>query len=291
MTTPKISVVVPIYKVEECLAWCLDSLLAQDMPDWEGVLVNDGSPDGSRDIAAAYCEKDARFTLVDKENGGLGLLRGLGGGHGSHDHAADAGHVVLGMEQLQRDLGAVLVNGVGQGLKRGDLSVGCQLGRGACGHNGGDVADDDVAHAATGQALVKSQAALANGTVALLVAGGQRRKHNAVLELKGANRNGLEQLGCRCGHGHSSLVGAAAMMPRSCLEDMAWGHSGATEIGRQQVATGGWGGAARRFVSICNSYAVKLGLTVTDRDKPNPPARKSQSITTTRQNPSLVLQI
>ncbi len=70
MATPKISVVVPIYKVEECLAWCLDSLLAQDMPDWEGVLVNDGSPDGSRDIAAAYCEKDARFTLVDKENGG-----------------------------------------------------------------------------------------------------------------------------------------------------------------------------------------------------------------------------
>ena len=70
MATPKISVVVPIYKVEECLAWCLDSLLAQDMPDWEGVLVNDGSPDGSRDIAAAYCEKDARFTLVDKEQRG-----------------------------------------------------------------------------------------------------------------------------------------------------------------------------------------------------------------------------
>ena len=44
MATPKISVVVPIYNVEECLAWCLDSLLAQDMPDWEGVLVNDGSP-------------------------------------------------------------------------------------------------------------------------------------------------------------------------------------------------------------------------------------------------------
>ena len=66
MATPKISVVVPIYKVEECLAWCLDSLLAQDMSDWEGVLVNDGSPDGSRDIAAAYCEKDARFTLSSR---------------------------------------------------------------------------------------------------------------------------------------------------------------------------------------------------------------------------------
>ena len=52
MATPKISVVVPIYKVEECLAWCLDSLLAQDMPDWEGVLVNDGSPDGLRPLIA-----------------------------------------------------------------------------------------------------------------------------------------------------------------------------------------------------------------------------------------------
>lgn len=63
MATPKISVVVPIYKVEECLAWCLDSLLAQDMPDWEGVLVNDGSPDGSRDIAAAYCERIRALSL------------------------------------------------------------------------------------------------------------------------------------------------------------------------------------------------------------------------------------
>ena len=203
--------------------------------------------------------------------GGLGLLRGLGGGHGSHDHAADTGHVVLGVEQLQRDLGTVLVDGIGQRLKRGDLGVGCQLGRGACGHDGGNVADDDVAHAATGQALVKGQAALANGAVALLVAGGQRREHNAVFELKGANRNGLEQLGCRCGHGHSSLVGAAAMMPRSCLEDMAWGHSSTTEIGGQQAAAGGWDGTARRFVSICNSCAAKLGLTVTDREIPLDP--------------------
>ena len=162
--------------------------------------------------------------------GGLGLLRGLGGSHGSHDHAADTGHVVLGVEQLQRNLGPVFVDDVGQRLKRGDLGVGRQLGRGARGHDGSDVADDDVAHTATGQALVKSQAAFADGTVALLVAGGQRREHNAVLELKGANRNRLEQLGCRCGHGYSSLVGAAAMVPRSCLEDMAWGYSSTTEI-------------------------------------------------------------
>ena len=185
--------------------------------------------------------------------GGLGLLRGLGGGHGTHDHAADTGHVVLGVEQLQRNLGTVLVNGVGQRLKRGDLGVGRQLGRGACSHNGSNVADDDVAHAATGQALVKSQAAPANGAVTLLVASGQRRKHNAVFELKGANRNGLEQLGCRCGHGHSSLVGATAMVPRSYLEDMAWEYSSATEIGGQQVAAGGWDEPNSGFFSICNT--------------------------------------
>ena len=65
--------------------------------------------------------------------------------------------------------------------------------------------------------------------------------------------------------------------------------------GNRRISGGGrWmgqSGAARRFISICNSYAAKPGLTVTDRDKPNPPARKSQSITSTRQNPSLVLQI
>ena len=114
--------------------------------------------------------------------------------------------------------------------------------------------DDDVAHAATGQALVKSQAALANGTVALLVAGGQRREHNAVLELKVANRNGLEQLSGRCGHGHSSLVGAAAMLPRSCLEDMAWRYSGTKKIGEYQVAAGGWSG---RPVGLSQSVTVR----------------------------------
>ena len=203
--------------------------------------------------------------------GGLGLLRGLGGGHGAHDHAADAGHVVLGMEQLQGDLGAVLVDGVGQRLKRGDLGIGRQLGRGARGHNGSDVADDDVAHAATGQTLVKGQAALADGTVALLVAGGERREHNAVLELKGANRNGLEQLGCRCGHGHSSLIGAAAMMPRSCLKDMAWRYSGTTKIGEYQVAAGGWSG---RPVGLSQSVTARptfgLHLLQIETNQPGP---------------------
>ena len=81
------------------------------------------------------------------------------------------------------------------------------------------------------------------------------------------------------------------MVPRSCLEDMAWGHSGATEIGRQQVAAGGWGGAARRFVSICNSYSAKSVPRVTDLDKRGPAAGKSRSATSSRPNRVYALQI
>lgn len=78
MPTPRISVIVPIYKVEDCLAWCLDSLVAQDMTDFEAILVNDGSPDGSREIAERYALCDDRFKLVDKENGGLSSARNAG---------------------------------------------------------------------------------------------------------------------------------------------------------------------------------------------------------------------
>lgn len=118
MVTPKISVVVPIYKVEDCLAWCLDSLLAQDMPGWEGVLVNDGSPDGSRDIAAAYCEKDARFTLIDKPNGGLSSARNAG-------IAASSAPIVAFLDSDDRftpDACRVIVDAFGaRGLRRFDL--------------------------------------------------------------------------------------------------------------------------------------------------------------------------
>ena len=81
------------------------------------------------------------------------------------------------------------------------------------------------------------------------------------------------------------------MLPRSCLEDMAWEHSGATEIGRQQVAAGGWGGAARRFVSIRNSYSAKTVPRVTDSDKRSPAAEKSRSVTSIGQKRPHVLQI
>jgi CDP-glycerol glycerophosphotransferase len=74
----RVSVVVPIYNVEEYLAECLDSLIAQSFGDWEAVMVDDGSPDGSRAIAEDYAARDGRFRLVTQENAGLGAARNTG---------------------------------------------------------------------------------------------------------------------------------------------------------------------------------------------------------------------
>lgn len=61
---PEISVIVPAYNVAPYLAACLDSILAQTFCDFELILVDDGSTDGSREIAEAYKEKDERVRFV-----------------------------------------------------------------------------------------------------------------------------------------------------------------------------------------------------------------------------------
>ncbi|MFJ8928968.1 CDP-glycerol glycerophosphotransferase family protein [Streptomyces sp. NPDC102364] len=74
----RLSVIVPIYDVEQYLPACLDSLAGQSMKDLEVVMVDDGSPDGSAAIAAEYAARDGRFRLVRKENAGLGAARNTG---------------------------------------------------------------------------------------------------------------------------------------------------------------------------------------------------------------------
>lgn len=75
---PKISVIVPSYNVEKYLAEALDSVAAQTYPDWECIIVDDGSTDGTADVARSYCRKDSRFTLVSQENRGLSGARNAG---------------------------------------------------------------------------------------------------------------------------------------------------------------------------------------------------------------------
>jgi CDP-glycerol glycerophosphotransferase len=78
---PRISVVVPVYNVERYLAECLRSLRAQTVRDYEVVMVEDGSTDGSAAIAEEFAERDPRFRLVVQENGGLGHARNTGVRH------------------------------------------------------------------------------------------------------------------------------------------------------------------------------------------------------------------
>lgn len=77
-TTPKISVIVPVYKAENYLHRCVDSLLAQTFQDFEILLVDDGSPDCSGEICDEYARKDKRVRVFHKENGGVSSARNLG---------------------------------------------------------------------------------------------------------------------------------------------------------------------------------------------------------------------
>ena len=74
----KISVVVPVYNVEEYLARCVDSILAQTYEKLEIILVDDGSQDNSGAICDAYGAKDVRVKVIHKENGGLSSARNTG---------------------------------------------------------------------------------------------------------------------------------------------------------------------------------------------------------------------
>ena len=76
--TPVISVIIPVYNVEKFLAKCIDSLLYQTFPDFEIILVNDGSADSSGKICDEYAKKDERIIVIHKENAGVVAARNDG---------------------------------------------------------------------------------------------------------------------------------------------------------------------------------------------------------------------
>lgn len=77
-TTPLISVIVPCYNQAEYMDECLASVLAQTYQNWECIIVNDGSPDNTEEIALQWTAKDPRFKYLKKENGGLSFARNAG---------------------------------------------------------------------------------------------------------------------------------------------------------------------------------------------------------------------
>lgn len=76
--TIKVSVIVPVYNVENYLSKCLDSILNQTLKDMEIICINDGSKDSSKEILEAYQKEDDRIFIVNKANGGYGAACNIG---------------------------------------------------------------------------------------------------------------------------------------------------------------------------------------------------------------------
>ena len=73
--SPKLAVIVPVYKVEKYLPKCLDSIINQTYKNLQIICVDDGSPDKCGDILEEYAMKDSRIIVIHKENGGLSSAR------------------------------------------------------------------------------------------------------------------------------------------------------------------------------------------------------------------------
>lgn len=73
-----VSVIVPVYNTAQFLPHCIDSILSQNFSDFELLLIDDGSTDGSGQICDSYAEKDNRVRVFHKENGGVSSARNLG---------------------------------------------------------------------------------------------------------------------------------------------------------------------------------------------------------------------
>lgn len=74
----KITAILPIFNVEKYLDECLESIHNQSYQDWEAILVNDGSTDSSLDICNKWENKDSRFKVINKPNGGVNTARNKG---------------------------------------------------------------------------------------------------------------------------------------------------------------------------------------------------------------------
>ncbi len=78
MNTPNVSIIVPIYNVEQYLVQCIESILIQSLKNIEIILIDDGSKDSSSAICDDYAKKDHRIRVIHKQNGGYGKAVNLG---------------------------------------------------------------------------------------------------------------------------------------------------------------------------------------------------------------------
>ena len=75
MSSPMISIIVPVYNVEKYLSTCIESILKQTFADFELILVNDGSHDKSGILCDELAKRDNRIRVFHKSNGGVSSAR------------------------------------------------------------------------------------------------------------------------------------------------------------------------------------------------------------------------
>lgn len=78
MNSPLVTVIVPVYGVEDCLPDCVESILRQSYEHLQVLLIDDGSPDGCGEICDRYAGRDCRVRAVHRANGGVGAARNTG---------------------------------------------------------------------------------------------------------------------------------------------------------------------------------------------------------------------
>ena len=119
---PSVSIVMPFFNVEEYIEECLTSVLAQDFGDYEIILVDDASQDGSRAVAERFVAVDSRIRIVTHpKNGGLGAARNTGIRHARGDYIlfVDSDDLMSGPESLSA-------------LMQSALKTGCKVVVGSC---------------------------------------------------------------------------------------------------------------------------------------------------------------
>lgn len=112
MVELKVSVIIPIYKVEKYIHQCIDSVLNQTYKNIEVILVDDGSPDNCPDICDSYAKEDNRVKVIHKENGGLSSAREAGMASVTGDYVMfvdsddwiDLNTIELCMHEISKDL-------------------------------------------------------------------------------------------------------------------------------------------------------------------------------------------
>ena len=82
----KLSIVIPVYQVEQTLRRCIDSVLSQSFMDWEVILVDDGSPDNCPGICDEYGKGYDKIRVIHKKNGGLSEARNVGIGEAKGEY-------------------------------------------------------------------------------------------------------------------------------------------------------------------------------------------------------------